>query len=206
MTICPTPLRPALLAGLAALALLARPAEAAETYAFDKNHTQIHFSYDHLGLTTQSGRFTGFDGTLVFDEQAPENSRLDVTIAAASVLTAIPPMDERLKGADFFDVANHPEIRFKSRAVRRTGAKTGEVAGDLTIKGVTRPVMLMVTFNFSGPHPLGPVLAQYKDVHAAAFSAHARVLRSDFKMGKFAPLTSDEIDIRIEAELHRTKE
>ncbi|MGI9384280.1 MAG: YceI family protein, partial [Methyloligellaceae bacterium] len=99
-----------------------------------------------------------------------------------------------------------PEIRFKSTSARRTGAKSGEVTGDLTIKGVTRPVTLKVRFNFSGSHPLSPFLDKYKGVYATAFSARTHVLRSDFNMGKFAPLTSDEIEISIEAELHRSKE
>ncbi len=178
-------------------------ARAGDTYVLDKNHTQIHFSYDHLGLSTQSGRFTGFDGTLVFDETAPEKSTLDVTIKAASVLTSVPPLDKRLKSDEFFDAEKHPEIRFKSTRVRRTGAKTAEVTGDLTIKGVSKPVTLDVTFNFSGLHPLSAFLKKYKGVQATGFSASARLLRSDFDVGKFAPLTSDEIDLRIEAELHR---
>ena len=157
-----------------------------------------------MGLSTQTGRFVDYDGTLVFDEKAPETSRLNVTIAAASALTSIPAMDKRLKGPDFFDVANHPRITFVSTAIRRTGPRTGNVIGDLTIKGITRPVALRVTLNFSGAHPLASLLKKYEGVYATGFSARARVLRSDFNMGRFAPLTSDEIDIRIEAELHRT--
>ncbi len=189
-----------LCAAFVMLGLSAAGALAGQAYVFDKAHTVIRFSWNHLGFTEQSARFTAFDGRLVFDEKEPSKSAISVTIRADSVLSGIDGMDKALKGPDYFDVAKHPDIRFESTRIRRTGAKTGEMTGNLTIKGITRPVTLAVTFRFAGPHPLGPLIAKYKGVRVAAFSARGRVLRSDFGMGKYVPLVSDEIAISIETE------
>lgn len=179
-------------------------AHAADSYVFDKHHTQIRFSWNHLGLSNQSAQFKNFDGAVTFDQNAPDKSSVNVTIRTAGVATGIADFDKHLKSADFFDVEKFPEITFKSTKVVQTGTKTGRIFGDLTIKGITRPVTLDVVFNYAGPHPLGAFNAQYKDVYAAGFSARTSVLRSDFDLGKYAPLVSDRIDIEINTELHRS--
>ncbi len=180
-------------------------AKAADTYVFDKNHTQIRFVYDHLGLTKMSGRFLDFDGTVVFDKAALTKSSVSVTIKAASVATHVSALDKNLKGKDYFNIEKNPDIIFKSTSIRQTGSKTGQVLGDLTINGVTKPVTLDVVFKFSGDHPLAGFLDKYRGVKAAAFTARTRVLRSDFGMAKYTPLVSDEIDIEIETELKLKK-
>ena len=174
-------------------------------YSFDKNHTEIMFIYNHVGLSDQSGRFDDFDGTLVFDQKDVTKSRLDVTIKTASIDTDVEALDTHLKSADFFNAEIHPEIRFVSRAVRQTGNKAGQVEGDLTINGQTKPVILDVTFNFQGEHPLAPFIPAYAGAPYAAFSARTTVLRSDFGLGKFAPLTSDTVDIVIETEMRQVQ-
>ena len=137
----------ALASGLLAVAALGSgtAAQAAGTYNFDKGHTKILFFWNHLGMSNQSARFDDFDGTVVFDPEKLENSKVDVTIKTASVDTDVPAFDDHLKSADFFNAEKHPEITFVSTAVRKTGQETGQVVGDLTINGVTKPVTLDVT-------------------------------------------------------------
>ncbi len=180
-------------------------AQAADSYGFDKEHTKILFAYNHVGLSMQYGRFGDFDGQVVFDQENPANSKVDVTIKAASIDTWVPALDDHLRSADFFDVEKFPEITFRSTEIRRTGKNTGQVVGDLTIKENTKPVVLDVTFNFAGEHPLSPYLDKYKGAQYASFSAQTKILRSDFGVEQFAPLTSDEIEIIIETELRKTE-
>ena len=180
-------------------------AQAANTYTFDKGHTKILFFWNHLGLSNQSARFDDFDGQLVFDPEKPETSKIDVTIKTASVDSDVPALDDHLKSADFFNAEKHPEITFVSKAVRKTGTDTGQVDGDLTINGMTKPVTLDVTFNFMGEHPLSAFNENYKGAQYVAFSARTRVLRSDFNVGLYAPLTSDTVDIMIETELRKVE-
>ncbi len=194
----------ALALGLALAAFsLTGPAVAAESFTFDKSHTQIRFSWNHLGLSYQSAYFTEYEGTLMIDEQDPSKSSIEVTIDPASVYTGVPPFNDHLKSADFFDVAMFDEITFKTTNVVQTGPKTARMTGDLTIKGITKPVSFDVELNAAGPHPLGAFNERLKNVYAMGFRATARVLRSDFELGRSAPLVSDTIDIEINTELHR---
>lgn len=189
---------------LSLLALgLALPASAADRYSFDTGHSQLLFTYNHLGLSTQHARFVGFEGSVAFDPENPADSSVEVTIDLASVRTVSSMLDDDLKSENFFDVANHPTATFKSTEVRQTGAATGLITGDLTIKGITRPVTLDVTFNFAGEHPLAPYMEWYAGAYYSAFSARTTILRSDFDLGLYAPLTSDAVTIKIEAELRR---
>lgn len=199
--------RAAALAAAALFAVAAAPRDAAaapETYGFDKDHTEVRFSWDHLGMSRQSGRFHAVEGTLVFDSEKPEASTLDVRIPLASLATGIPALDDvLLRKPDYLDAQTHPVITFKSTDVIVTTARTANVAGDLTFNGVTRPVTLSVVWNFSGEHPLSKVNPTYAGVYASGFSARTQILRSEFAITRSIPLISDEIRITIEAELHR---
>jgi polyisoprenoid-binding protein YceI len=108
-----------------------------------------------------------------------------------------------LRSPDFFDVANYPAITFASTQVIVTGERTGQVIGDLTIHGVTRPVTLDVKWNFSGEHPLGLVNPSFSGKFVSGFSATTRLLRSEWGLGRGAPLISDEVDVTIEVEAVR---
>ncbi|HRY06032.1 MAG TPA: YceI family protein [Hyphomicrobiaceae bacterium] len=186
-------------------AALAAPASAApETYTFDKDHTEIRFGWEHLGLSRQSGRFQDISGEVVFDREKPEESRIDVRIPLRSLSTGVSALDDvLLKSPDYLNAAQYPEIAFKSREVIMTTAKTANVTGDLTFNGVTRPAMLSVVWNFSGEHPLSKINPIYAGVYASGFSARTQILRSEFGITRSIPLVSDEIRITIEAELHR---
>lgn len=187
----------------ASLAALALPAAAADRYAFDPAHTEVRASWDHLGLSRQSLEFLTVEGEILFDQETVANSGATVTIAADSVHTGFAKFDEHIRGAEFFDTASHPEITFVSTAARKTGETTGELDGDLTIKGVTRPVTLAVTFRYAGKHPLDGVVPALKGVEAAGFQATTTVNRSDFGLGAFVPAVSDAVEIVIDAEFRK---
>ena len=140
-------------AAFAAAVAVAGPAGAAETYTFDKGHTEIIFAYNHLGNSTQSGTFNDYDGTIVIDEKDPTKSTVDVTIKAASIDSGVTALDEHLRGGDFFDVEKFPDIRFVSTAVKPISKTQVEITGDLTIKDNTKPVIMVATLNFKGDHP-----------------------------------------------------
>ncbi len=193
--------------GLAAVTVLAGsmyvPPARADTYAVDPDHTNITFSWNHLGISRQSARILDFDGTLDFDPENPENAAVDVTMKVASLSSGAKALDHDLKSSDFFDAARYPEIAFKSTLIRKVGERSGEVAGDLTILGVTHPVVLQVRWNFSGDHPLGDINPAYKGKYVAGFSAVTTVLRSAWGLKRAIPLVSDEIEVAIEAEFLR---
>lgn len=182
--------------------LCAQPVQA-DIYAFDRDHTNITFSWNHLGISRQSARILEFDGTLDFDPSNPENGSVEVTMKVASLFTGTRALDRDLKSSDFFDAARYPEITFKSTLIRAVGERSGEVAGDLTILGVTHPVVLQVRWNFSGEHPLGEINPGYKGKYVAGFSAVTTVLRSAWGLKRAVPLVSDEIEVAIEAEFLR---
>jgi polyisoprenoid-binding protein YceI len=192
---------------VAALVVLAGGASArqanADTYTFDRDHTNITISWNHLGIARQSARILDFDGTLEFDPSNPENGSVEVTMKVASLFTGAKGLDRDLKSSDFFDAARYPEITFKSTLIRAVGERSGEVAGDLTILDVTYPVVLQVRWNFSGEHPLGAINAAYKGKYVAGFSAVTTLLRSAWGLKRAIPLVSDEIDVAIEAEFLR---
>lgn len=196
--------RVAMLAFVVASGLAAPASATPDTYTFDKDHTEIRFSWDHLGLSRQSGRFESVSGEVVFDPEKPEASRIDVRIPLKSLSTGVAALDDALlKTPDYLNVSQHPEITFKSSEVIMTTARTANVSGELTFNGVTRPVMLSVVWNFSGEHPLSKINPTYAGVYASGFSARTQILRSEFGITRSIPLVSDEIRISIETELHR---
>jgi len=198
------------LAGLLGAALLAVPGGDAvaqpQEYQFDKGHTQIRISWNHLGLSEQSALFREYEGSVTFDQEDVSNSAVNVTIDPASVDSGVPDFDDHLRSSDFFHVEEHPEATFETTEVVQTGPNTGRMTGDLTIKGITKPVTLDVTLNFAGDHPLAAFSDKYAGRKAAGFQATGRVLRSEFDLGRNAPLVSDWVDIEINTELFREAE
>lgn len=177
----------------AALALSASPVFAA-TYTLDPTHTQAVFSWNHFGYSNPTAQFGSIAGTLDFDAAKPTQAKVDVTIDMNSLNTNVPELDEHLKKADFFDVAKYPQATFKSTKVEKgKDAKHLKVTGDLTVHGVTKPVVLNVTINKIGDHPM-------KKKPAAGFDASGSLKRSDFGLGAYVPNVSDEITLRITTE------
>jgi polyisoprenoid-binding protein YceI len=184
---------------LAATKSAALPA-LADTWVFDRQNTMVRFTWDHLGLSRQSGHFLDVDGRLEFSPTDPEGGSVEVAIKAASLTTGVKEFDANLKSPDFFDVARHPIITYRSTGVRRTGERSGELDGELTIREITRPVTLQVTWNFTGEHPFAPVNPTYRGKWVSGFSATGLVRRSDWGLTRALPLIPDEIRLTIEAE------
>jgi len=142
------------IAALAAALAAASPALAAETFTFDKGHTTVGFQVRHI-VTNVGGKFRDFSGTIQIDRAKPESSSVEFTIQAASVDTNEAKRDEHLRSADFFDVATHPTITFKSTSVKPTGKDTYAVTGNFTMRGVTKQITLPVTVLGEAKDPWG---------------------------------------------------
>jgi polyisoprenoid-binding protein YceI len=191
---------------LALLPLLLAPLPAhATTWAIDKAHTEVRFTWDHLGMSRQGGRFTDVTGTVTFDSDSPEASTIDITIPLKSISTGVAKLDEHLvRTKDFFDAEAHPAIAFKSTSVRQKSDRTFDVDGVLSINGVTNPVTLDVIWNFTGDHPLANINPTFAGFYSSGFSATTQIRRSDWGIKRTIPYISDEIRITIETEMHRT--
>jgi polyisoprenoid-binding protein YceI len=166
---------------------------APETYVIDSNHTKPRFSYSHFGYSTQLSRFDKATGKITIDKEAKKGT-VDVVIDTQSVNTGYALFNEHIQAEDFLATAKYPEATFKSNKVNFEGDKVTSVDGQLTLKGITKPVTLKVTSFLCMPHPMAK-----KD--ACGANAVTQVKRSDFNMGKHAPYVGDEvtIDIPIEA-------
>ena len=175
-------------------AAIAAPALAApETFNVEPTHTYPRFSYSHFGYSVQLSRFDKTSGKVVFDKDAKTGS-VDITIDTKSVSTGAATFNEHIQGEDFLDTAKFPTATFKSTKVVFAGDKPAKIEGNLTLKGITKPVTLTVTSFHTMPHPMVK-----KDALGA--NAFTTVKRTDFNMGKYAPHVGDEvrIDIAIEA-------
>jgi polyisoprenoid-binding protein YceI len=178
-------------------------ATAADSYSLEKIHTEIIFSYDHLGNSRAYGEFRSFDGEVVLDRDDPSQSTMTITIDPTGIDTGVEAFDTHLMSADFFDVETFPEITFVSTAVEPTGDTTARVTGDLTIKDNTHPVVLDVTLNYIGEHQLAEFVPDYAGMEVAGFSASGTLNRSAFGLGMMAPMVGDEVELIIETELLR---
>jgi polyisoprenoid-binding protein YceI len=182
-----------LVPALALATLLAPAAHAApETFVIDGTHTFPRFEYSHFGYSRQASRFDRTSGTVTLDRAAKSGS-VDVVIDAASVSTGYAVFDQHLRGEDFFDVAKHPNITFRSDSLKFIGDALSQVQGVLTIKGIAKPVTLEVNSFHCMPHPM-----RKKD--ACGANATAQIKRSDFNMGKHVPHVSDEVVLSIPIE------
>lgn len=181
------------LVSLAIAASLSTAAFAApETYVIQNAHTYPRFEYNHLGYSNQVSRFDKTSGTIVIDRVAKSGS-VDVVIDTKSVNTGLPLFNEHIQGEDLFDTAKYPTITFKSKKLKFDGDKLASVEGDLTIKGVTKPVTLTVTSFHCMPHPM-----LKKD--ACGANATTKIKRSDFNVSKHVPYVSDEVTLTIPVE------
>ncbi|MGB5207551.1 MAG: YceI family protein [Azonexus sp.] len=178
-----------ILATVAAAPALAAP----ETFAVDSTHTFPRFSYNHLGYSIQMSRFDKATGTVTLDKAA-KTAAVDIVIDTKSVNTGSATFNEHIQGEDYLDTAKYPTATFKSTKVNFEGDKPASIEGNLTLKGITKPVTLTVTSFHAMPHPMVK-----KDAIGA--NATTKVKRTDFNMGKNVPYVGDEvtIDIAIEA-------
>jgi len=170
-----------------------------QQWAFDQVHSSVNFTVRHMVVSKVRGRFAKWDGTLAMDESDPSGGSVEVSIDAASIDTGVAQRDGHLKSPDFFDVERYPAIAFRSTRVEQVGAGALKVTGDLTMHGVTRPVVLDVEYAGSAKDPWGGV--------RAGFSARATLDRKDFGLTynqvleTGGVLVGETVEIAIEAEL-----
>jgi polyisoprenoid-binding protein YceI len=163
------------------------------TYKLDPGHTNVLASWNHFGYSNPSINFGQADGTLVYDADKVSASSVQVTLPLTGLSALADQFYDHLTSDKWFDAAKYPTATFKSTKVEAAGEGKLKVTGDLTIKGVTQPVVLDVTLNKAGEHPM-------KKVPAIGFDATATVKRSDFGLGAYAPMVSDEVSLKITTE------
>lgn len=179
---------------LAAALLVSAPAFAApEAFVLDPSHSQIVFSYNHLGYSTGYGMFGGIEGQIQFDAADPAASSVEVSFPVKSMLTGWQARFDHFMSPDFFDAADDEMVSFKSTGIEVTGDKTAKITGDLTLNGVTKSVVLDAVQNQYGEHPMEKKMW-------TGFSATTTLLRSDYGLGSFAPFISDEVALEISIE------
>jgi polyisoprenoid-binding protein YceI len=174
-------------------ALISSAAHAApETYVIEPSHTLPRFEYSHFGYSVQLSRFDKTSGTITLD-RAKKTGTVDVTIDSKSVNTGVPIFNEHIQAADFFDTEMFPTITYKSSKVTFKGDQPVSVAGELTIKDITKPVTLTINSFLCMPHPM-------VKKEACGATATAKVKRSDFDMSKHVPYVGDEVTLTIPVE------
>lgn len=180
-------------------ATVTTPSLAGTSWSIDSAHTQVEFAVKHMMLAKVRGRFAEFEGSVAFETDDIASAAIEVRIAAASIDTRVAQRDEHLRSADFFDVAQYPELRFVSRRIEARGDAEYRVVGELTIRGVTREVTLDARFEGTGTDPWGGT--------RIAFSASGSIDRRDYgltwnqALEAGGILVGDEVRLSIEAEL-----
>lgn len=162
-------------------------------YQIDPTHTATVFTWNHFGFSTPSANFSDIQGVINVDNAKPANSSVNVTIPLSSLNTNVKALDEHLQAADFFDAAKYPTITFKSTKVQAVGANKYKITGDLTIKNVTKPVVLDAVLNKQGEHPM-------TKVQSIGFNATTSFDRSAFGVGAYVPNVGDKITVNITTE------
>jgi polyisoprenoid-binding protein YceI len=180
---------------MAAPIAMAQTSAQTSTWKSDPAHSEVDFAIKHMALSNVHGRFGTVDATLVWDEQDVTKSTVSATIDVTGVDTGVPNRDTDLKSARFFDTANNPKATFTSTSVTKSGSGL-QMNGNLTIKGVTKPVVLDVD------GPTGPLTGMNKKPHLG-FSATTTVHREDFGIGAGMPaaMLGDDVKITIELDL-----
>jgi len=169
---------------------------APETYIFEDNHTSITWTANHFGFSNPSGKFMDVQGSVVLDQERPENSKVVATIKLASIVTGIEKFDNHLKSIDFFNIEKFPTAKFESTKVIITHNNTAEVLGILTLLNVSKQVTLYVILNKIAANPMNKI-------QTAGFTATTTIKRSEWGMNYAIPGVSDEVNILIEAETQK---
>ena len=165
----------------------------AETYDVDASHTNILINVSHLGFSEMVLEALKPEGKLIFDENDPAASKIDIVLKAENIDGDDEKFNSHLHSADFFNAAVYPDITFTSTKIEITGKNTGMVTGDLTLLGVTKPVTLDVVFNKGGVNP-------FTQKETVGFSATGMMKRSDFGINYGLPMIGDDIALNINLE------
>lgn len=168
---------------------------AAMHYFLDSDHTSVVVAWDHFGFSHPTADIPGAKGTIVFDKDHPAQSRVDVTLPITKIDTHVPLLTKEFLGADYFDTAKYPSAVFHSTKVTAVGGNKFDVEGNLTIKGITKPVTLHATLNKQGMQAM-------EKKEAIGFDATATFKRSDFKVDKYVPAVADEVTLTISTEAY----
>ena len=169
------------------------PAVQSGNYTLEPTHTEVMFGVGHFGFSTYYGQFPGTTGSLKLDSGNPAASQLDVSVPVANVWTASDKLTDELKSADWLDAKAFPAMTFHSTKITPTGPTTADVAGDLTLHGVTKPVVLHATFMQGGANPMDKK-------YELGFAGSAEILRSEFGIKSYVPAISDKVTLTLEAE------
>lgn len=177
----------------ALLMTIANPLHAAK-YSIDTEgmHAFIHFSIPHLGYSNLIGRFNRFSGSFEYDADKPGDSKIEVIIETASIDSNHAERDKHLRDEEFLDVSNYPEAKFVSTSYEPESAETGTLTGNLTLRGVTRPVSIEVTKIGEGPDPWGG--------YRVGFTGTTRIALADFGITKFLGKKSTEVELILDIE------
>ncbi len=185
-------MKTAILAAAFAVAATASVA-APEKYVLESSHSQVLFSYNHLGYSTTFNLFAGFEGEIMFDQEDPAASSVSVSIPVMSMFTGWEERFNHLMSDEFFGATEGDMITFVSTGIKVTGDETAVITGDLTINGTTKSVALDAKLNQVGTHPMA-------GKEWAGFDATTTLLRSDYGLDKFVPHIGDELDVTISIE------
>lgn len=163
------------------------------TYVLDPAHGKITWSMDHMGFSTYVGQFTDVAATLNLDVRNPSASKLQAQVKTDSVGSLNSALDAHLKTADFLDTAKHPTAGFQATKIRLIDADSAEITGNLTLRGVTKPIVILADFNQAGINPIDKK-------YSVGFDGHARIKRSDFGINYGVPVLGDDVTLHFEAE------
>lgn len=165
-------------------------------FELDASHSQVVFSYNHLGFSTTTGMFSGFEGQIIFDEDDPAASSVTVSMPVMSMFTGWEARDGHFMSDDFFNTSADDMISFSSTDIEITGENAANITGDLSMNGVIKSVTLATTLNNAAPYPFGSKAG----TPTLGFDATTTLLRSDFDLGAFAPAVSDAVEVFISIE------
>lgn len=168
------------------------------TWSLDKTHTKLGFTTTHLMMSETTGDFKKYDVKITSKDETFEGATFEATIDVNSINTDVADRDNHLKGPDFFDAAKYPNITFKSKTFKKVDGKKFKLEGDLTMHGVTKPVVLDVTFNGVNDHPM------MKGKRFAGFKFSTTLKRTDFGVGTYpAAVVGEDITIAGSMEFFR---
>ncbi|MBB4197534.1 polyisoprenoid-binding protein [Rhodoblastus sphagnicola] len=183
----------ALLASTPVLAQAADPKTVtAGAYKIDSPHTEILFGVSHFGLSNFSGVIAGAEGTLKLNPAKLADTQLEVAVATQTVLTPVDKLTGELRDPEWLDSAKFPKATFASKKVTQTGADTADIAGELTLHGVTKPLTLHAKFVGAGLNPM-------KKIYTVGFDATGVIKRTEFGVSKYAPYIGDDVTLTIHA-------
>jgi polyisoprenoid-binding protein YceI len=175
-----------------ALLFSSLPALGADTLTIDPSHTAVVFSWNHRGFSHPVARLEQISGNVLLDRSDMTKSSVSVTLPVAGLRTGNDYLDRRLKGTEFLDVAAYPAITFKSTKVEAVGTNTLKMTGDLSVHGITQPAALNITIN--------KISSSSDNKVTAGFDADVMLRRSDFGVGRYVPMTGDELSVHITIE------